>query len=171
MKKLGVAVMCLICCGCQQGPGHVFNKVLVDFGLREKPEGYEYPSDRVFNRLAIVGEMEIKRMNLETRSGEVKFQSEGAFHGKYYKEVKRYEDFRPLEVKRVAKKARRERGFVGYIVYTYRLYQSPRKSNRTEAAAANPIFRTETTGRETYRYKFGAGGTWDGRPGHRTRSQ
>lgn len=169
MKKLGIILVCVISCGCQTGPSGVVDKVLVDFGIRDRPEGYVSASDKVFERLQAVGQTDMKRMNTEGRHGEVKFQDEDRLHGKYYKEVKRYEKFQPLEARPTSKGARGERGYVGYITYAYRLYQSPRKSNRTEAAATSATVRTDITGRETYRYKFGTGGAWNGRPGERTR--
>mgnify|MGYP003501498184 CR=1 FL=1 len=39
---------------------------------------------------------------------------------------------------------------------------------RTEAEAAPANISTDVTGKETYRYSFGPGGTWDGAPGEGT---
>ncbi|MBI4556399.1 MAG: hypothetical protein HY706_02335 [Candidatus Hydrogenedentes bacterium] len=155
----------LVACGCQRTPNEVMNKVLVDFGVREKPEGYVEPSDKVFARLRQVGQTEIKRMNQESRQGEIKFQEAEGLQGKYYKEVKVYENFHPLEANAVTRSGQAERGYVGYIEYSYRVYQGARKATRAEAAAEDAGISTDLAGRETYRYKFNAGGIWEGGKG------
>ncbi len=77
--------MVIILCSCQTGPeGGVVNKVLTDFGLREKPEGYVSETDKVFQRLGEIGATELQRLNHENRHGEVKFEQKGA-RGEYYK--------------------------------------------------------------------------------------
>ena len=169
MRRLAAVMVCVALCSCQRTPGGVVDKVLVDFGIREKPEGYVTGGDKVFARLTGVGKAEMRRINQEGRHGEVKFQDEGGVRGKYYKEVKVYEKFYPLDAQPVSKTAAGERGYTGYIEYSHRLFQSERKSNRAEAAAAQANIRTDRTGRETYRYTFGPGGVWDGAKGERTR--
>ena len=154
---------------CQSSPGQVVQKVKYDFGIGEKPEGYEAPSERVMANLDSVGLSEMKRMNIEGRHGEVKFQEQGNLEGKYYREIKVYEQFSPLDVNIVSRSAEQRRGYVGYISFTYRMYQSSRTANRTEAAAAVADLRTDTTDRETYRYRFDAAGNWNGAPGERVR--
>ena len=169
-RVLVIACVCMpALCSCQRSPGQVVDKVLVDFGLREKPEGYDSAADKVFGRLAGVGEAEMKRMNLEGRHGQVKFQEQSNLKGKYYGEVKTYEAFYPLETQPVAKSEDKGRGYVGYIEFAYRMYQSERKNTRAEAAAESACVATDETGRETYRYTFGASGQWDGRKGQKTR--
>jgi len=133
VKRWVLILSSVVLSACQRTPGEVVDKVLTDFGVREKPEGYETASDHVFNRLSAVGSAELKRMNQEGRHGEVKFQDEGGLSGKYYKEIKVYEAFHPLEATSVSRTTQNERGFVGYIEYDYRIYQSPRTTNRTEA--------------------------------------
>ncbi len=78
MKKL-VVVMTMIAMvpvmsACQRTPGEVVNKVLVDFGIEDKPEGYSSMTDQVFARLDNVARAEITRMNHSERNGEVKFE-------------------------------------------------------------------------------------------------
>jgi len=155
--------------GCARTPGEIAEKVAYDFGIGERPEGYVTASDRVMENLTQVAEVEMKRMNMAQRHGEVKFQDEGGLRGSYYKEVKTYESFYPLDARAVSKSVDGDRGFVGYIEYTYRVYQSERKANRTEAAAASANIATSETGREAFRYRFSSGGVWDGRPGELTR--
>ncbi len=86
---------------CQTPEGGVVNKVLSDFGLREKPEGYISETDKVFLKLSEIGTAEIKRLNQENRQGEIKFEQKGP-RGEYYKEVKIYEQFFPLDVNPVS---------------------------------------------------------------------
>lgn len=164
-----VAAAALALSSCESTPGQVVEKVKYDFGIGEKPEGYESPTDRIMAQLDKVGKTELKRLNFDGRHGEVKFQEEGNLGGKYYKEVKVYEDYRPLEARAITRGTQGERGFVGLIQYSYRVYQSARTSNRTEAAAEPANIRTDLTGRETYRYSFGPGGVWDGAAGQLSR--
>jgi len=170
--RTAFAIACaslLALCACQSTPNEVVNKVLVDFGLREKPEGYVSGGDKVFERLNAVGETELQRINAAARGGEVKFQAESGLRGKYYKEVRVYETFYPLDVKPVAKGHEVDRGYVGYIQYAYRVYQGQPKSTRAEAAAERASILTNETGRETYRYTLNASGQWNGTKGERTR--
>ncbi|MFP4502259.1 MAG: hypothetical protein ACLFTT_14755 [Candidatus Hydrogenedentota bacterium] len=153
--------------GCQRTPGEVSDKVLTDWGLRERPEGYVSRSDRIYEKLPDVGKAELDRLNREARQGEVEFEQEG-LHGRYYKEVRRYEDYYPLDVKSINESARGDTGYYGYIEYSYRVMQSPRQESRAEAAAEPADIFTGEEGREVYRYRFRSGGTWDGDAGKRT---
>src|SRR5690606_21690764 len=101
-------------CSCESTPGGVVNKVMVDFGLKEKPEGYVTGTDRVEDRLAQVGQTELKRLNIANRDGEVKFEEGEGLTGKYYKEVKVYENFYPIEAQPVSRAQADDRGYVGY---------------------------------------------------------
>ena len=159
-----VCCLCLVLCGCQS---RVMQKVKYDFGIGEKPEGYVSASDRVWERLEKVGETEMTRMNVEGRHGEVKFDEEDSLHGKYYKECKVYEKSYPLDVQPVSRGSTGERGFVGLVEYSYRVYQSARVSSRTEAGAEAANVATDVTGKETFRYNFAANGVWDGAEGER----
>ncbi|HRI86896.1 MAG TPA: hypothetical protein PLJ47_06490 [Candidatus Hydrogenedentes bacterium] len=162
-------VLMLTASSCQSdGGGSVVEKVKYDFGIGEKPEGYESVSDRIMARLDAVGKTEMRRMNVEGRHGTIEFQQESELQGKYYKQVKQYESYQALEAVPVSRGSQGERGFVGYIQFTYRMLQSERKSNRTEAEAQSATIRTDVVNRETYRYTFGPGGTWDGKPGEAT---
>lgn len=169
MRMLAVPVMLLLLCSCQSSPDEVMNKVLVDFGLREKPEGYVSGSDMVFKRLDAVGSAEIKRMNLAEQHGAVKFQQDGGLRGKYYKEVKVYERYFPKDVQAVSRSSVGETGYVGYLDYEYRMYQSPRVDTSAEAAAATADVPTDVTGRDTYRYTFSGGGEWNAAKGEKVR--
>lgn len=165
----------VIVCGCTGlvscagDSGGVVNKVLVDFGIREKPEGYVSASDKVFQQLGDVAKTELKRLNQEVRAGEVKFQEQEGLRGKYYKQVKVYEDYRPIDVQSINRTASQEAGYVGVIEYTYRIFQSERMTSRAEAEAASASISTGETGKETFRYTFGPEGTWSGSKGERSR--
>lgn len=148
---------------------NVGQKVAYDFGLGPKPEGYVAPSERVMERLDAVGKAEMKRMNNEQRHGEVKYQDLGNLKGKYYKESKLYTGYQPLEVRALSRGSQEQRGYIGYISYTYHVMQSERKTTRAEAAAATAKVRTGESGTETFRYTFNAGGYWDGSEGDRVK--
>jgi hypothetical protein len=166
-----VLVAGLLIAGCQSSSeGGVVNKVLADFGLKERPEGYVAPSDRVFERLDEVGAGELKRLNMENRRGEIKFQEDGP-RGLYYKETKFYEDYYPLDaqVTHSSPTDTDSHTYNGYIEYSYRVYQSARKQTRAEAEAESADIPTDEMGRETYRYRFNAGGAWMGGKGERVK--
>ena len=167
-KSLLFALVCVIA-GCASDGGSVIEKVKYDFGIGEKPEGYVSTSEVVFKRLDSVGNMELKRMNRENRHGEIEFQDEGGLKGKYYKRVKVYKNAIPLEASAVSRGSTDERGYLGYIEYTYEMQEGARKNTRAEAEAEPATIRTGETGREVYRYRFGATGVWDGGEGERTR--
>ena len=172
MKKLLIlTAVFLAFASCHTEEGGVANKVLSDWGLKAKPEGYVSGEDRVFEKLAGIGAAEMKRMNAELQHGEVKFQSEGEIKGKYYKEVKVFESFYPTEAKGVGRTSATEGGYQGYIEYAYRMYQSPRKGSRTEAEAETASIPTDTVGRDQYRYSFDATGDWNGAKGDHARTK
>jgi len=171
MKKIIVTLTaCVLITGCVGGgsSGDVMDKVLTDFGIREPGEDYVQPSDKVYARLDTVGKTELDRMNAENRFGEVKFEESEALGGGYYKERKVYENYYPLEASRMSRTSQSERGYVGYIDYSYRIYQSERVPSRTEAQALSADIPTGDRGRETYRYNFGPAGDWSGAEGERT---
>lgn len=169
MKKLFVALIGLCIAGCQgQGGQSAVDTVMSDFGLKEKPEGYVSGSDRVFERLNEVGEREMKRMNQAERLGEIQVEEEG-LRVSYYKTVKDYVSYYPLDASATSRASDRDRGYVGYIEYRYRILEGPRKPTRTEARAESATIPSGEEGRETYRYRFGATGNWDGGKGERTR--
>ncbi len=175
MKNL-VVIMTMIAMvpvmsACQRTPGEVVNKVLVDFGIEDKPEGYSSMTDQVFARLDDVARAEITRMNQVERNGEVKFEEEKGMRGKYYKQRKQYEDFYPLAVEPASRTGggAGDRGYFGFIKYGYQVYESPRVDTSSEAEAAKADIPTGETGREVYRYEFSAGGVWDGSPGRKAR--
>ncbi|GMW03439.1 MAG: hypothetical protein AMXMBFR84_45730 [Candidatus Hydrogenedentota bacterium] len=156
--------------GCGSDSGSVVEKVKYDFGMGERPEGYVTGSDKVMERLSEVGKTELRRLTMENRHGEVKFQEESALTGKYYKEVKNYKDFMPLDVRAVTHGSQGERGYIGYINFTYEVLQSERKSTRVEAEALSANISTGVTGREQYRYTFSSGAVWDGNKGEPVRN-
>lgn len=171
MKKLAmiIAVLCMAGCQGQNGQG-VMGTVMSDFGLAEKPEGYVSGSDKVYEGLNAVGEVEIKRMNQAERLGTVKVEEDG-LKTSYYKEVKEYTSYYPLDAQAASKAADRERGYVAFLEFRYRILQGPRKPNRTEAQAESATVDTGKEGRETYRYRFNSGGTWDGVRGERSQEK
>ncbi|MBI5092300.1 MAG: hypothetical protein HZB26_07625 [Candidatus Hydrogenedentes bacterium] len=162
MKIYAGIAACLFLCSCSSD---VTDKVMVDFGLKEKPEGYQSQSDAILTQLRAVGQGEMKRMNGAGRRGEIRFQDAGGMQGTYYKEVKVYESFQGVDAQSYSTATAGERGYYGYVDYTYRLYQSERTPNKAEAESKTADIRTDKTGHETYRYKFGSGGTWDGHEG------
>ena len=89
--------------------------------------------------------------------------------GRYYKEVKVYESYFPLDAEAVNTGSQTERGYQGYIEYRYRIYQSARKPTRAEAMAATADIPTDEEGRETYRYRFNSSGVWTGGEGEPSR--
>jgi len=163
-----ILVTAILLAGCSTGGhGSVMEKVKYDFGVGEAPEGYVSGSDQVFERLKAVGEMEMKRMNADTRLGEVKFNENG-LHGTYFKQVKKYESANALDAQPMSRGVNTERGYYGYVEYRYQMYQSEHRPTETEAASLTAGTPTGIEGRETYRYRFGTGGVWDGQPGEKT---
>lgn len=169
LRYMCLAFLSVALAGCETGPSGVADKVLADFGLRDRPEGYVSGTDRVVERLGAVGTTEMKRMNMKERHGEVKFQDDAGFGGKFYKEVKKYEEANPLDAQPMSRAAAGERGFVGYVEYRYRIYQSERRDTRAEAEALSANIPTEDSGSEVYRYRFNSGGIWDGQEGESSR--
>lgn len=160
--------LCLMLTGCQSGPGGVADKVLADFGLRDHPEDYVSRTDQAFEQLDVVGTTEMKRMNHAGRHGEIKFEGEGR-RGSYYKEVKVYYAYQPLDAKVATEAGSRNRGFSGTIQYRYRIYESERCATQAEASALTADRETSQDGREVFRYHFSAGGVWNGAAGEKTR--
>jgi len=168
VKKLVVAIaICLVFTACQTPEGGVMNKVLSDFGLKEKPEGYVSGADKVFPTLNSIGPEEMARLNAEERQGTVEFQEEG-LKRKFYKQAKVYESFYPIEV---AVGSGSERAYVGYIDYTYQMYQSPRKDTRVAAQNETASIPTGETGRERLRYNLSQNGNWDGAKGEKVKDK
>jgi hypothetical protein len=162
------SAMILLVVGCSSSPGEVTDKVLADWGLKERPEGYETASDKVYERLGVVGQQELERMQRENRDGEIKFEQDG-LTGNYYKEQRRYENYYPLDARASSRGGRAvDSGYYGYIEYAYRVMQGPRFSNRTEAEASTADIPTGDEGRVIMRYRFTGGGTWDGGKGEVT---
>ncbi|NLV45316.1 MAG: hypothetical protein GXY07_12560 [Candidatus Hydrogenedentes bacterium] len=172
MKHLifcGVTIACLFMAGCQTDSGvSVTDKVLADFGLREHPEGYVTGSDRVFQELDKVGATEMKRLNGLERHGEVKFDDQGR-RGQYYKEVKVYESYLPMDVSGTPGGGTRDRGYSGIIQYKYRILRGEARPTKAEAAAQSATIPYGDEGRENYRYSFSTSGVWDGATGESTR--
>lgn len=162
----------IVLSACSTGrEGGVVDNVMMDFGLRAKPEGYQSESDQVMQRLNSVGPAELKRLNAAEQKGQIKFQQMGDLKGKYYKEVKVYESFFPTDAQSVTRagSAESDRGFTGFVAYGYRIYQSPRKNSSAEAEGETASIATEVTGRDTFRYSFGASGEWNGSKGEKVK--
>ena len=166
MRAFLLLIAAVSVAGCQTEGGSVTEKVLADFGLREQPEGYVSGSDKVFQELDTVGKTEMKRLNTQGRNGEIKFQEDG-LRGSYFKEVRVYEDFMPLDAKAAGHLVDQDRGYVGTIEYRYRVYRGASKPTRAEAAAVTADTPTDAEGRETLRYTFTSGGTWNGAKGEK----
>lgn len=164
-KSMAVVVVAAAFAGCAAS-----DKVLQDFGIKDRPEGYVSGSDKVMARLPDIARTEMDRLNREYDTGVIKFDAEDPLHGRYYKEVRRYEEFRPLDANATTRStADTQGGYVGYIEYEYQYYESPRAESRQEARGQLASIPTGRTERETYRYRFGLGGTWDGRAGEKMR--
>ncbi len=156
-------------CGCSSGSG---SKVLQDFGLQERPDDYVSGSDKVMAKLPDVGKAELPRLNAASRTGEVKYEKLDALRGAYYKRVKVYEDFRPLDANYTTRKPTQESvSYVGYIEYSYQFFESPRQESRIEAQAEIATIPTGDRGSETYRYQFGSSGNWNGAKGEAVRTR
>lgn len=170
MKKLVFCTLAaaLAVAGCQQSPGEVANKVLSDWGIKERPEGYVSGSDRIYEKLRDVGAAELDRLNRQGRAGEVRFEQDG-LRGAYFKEVKYYDNFYPLDVRPLSSSSQGKTGYQGYIEYTYRIMQGPRVPTRAEAEATNADIPTGEEGRDVFRYRFNEGGAWDGGKGERAK--
>lgn len=169
IRYIGLAVVCAVgVAGCGGGVGQ---KVMYDFGIGEQPEGYVSTTDKIMENLPEVGAVEMQRLNAEARHGQIEFQEDGEFRGKYYKTAKVYERAVPLDASAAPRTAseRDTRVFYGYIDYTYRIYQGPRRDSRAEAEADRANIATSETGRETYRYRFGLSGEWTGARGELAR--
>ncbi len=166
----GLMVVALIA-GCATGDDNVSvtEKVKYDFGIGEKPEGYVTATDKIMDRLDGVGKTEMKRMNSSSRHGEILFQEDDELKGMFYKETKRFESYLVLDARSVTRSSQQGRGYVGFVEYTYQVYQGERRSTRAEAAAQPANIRTEQRGREVLRYNFGPSGTWDGSEGETAR--
>ncbi|MFP4190845.1 MAG: hypothetical protein ACLFU6_02120 [Candidatus Hydrogenedentota bacterium] len=169
--KWAAAVMlalALVVLGCQRTPAEVGNKVLSDFGMRERAEERSSAADRVFDRLDHVGQIELDRLNTQHRHGEIAYEEEGPLRGHYYKQRREYVDYRPVNVTPRGGSGAREKGDAGYIDYTYELYRSEPQNSRVEAQAATANMPTGATEKETLRYFFDSNGSWDGDPGEPT---
>ncbi|MGC8737980.1 MAG: hypothetical protein ACP5UA_04950 [Candidatus Hydrogenedens sp.] len=165
-----VLITLLVLSSCQSGPeGGVVNKVLSDFGLREKPEGYVSETDKVFQRLGEIGATELQRLNLENRHGEIKFEQKGA-RGEYYKEVKVYSQYYPIDAKSISHSGESGQSYTATIEYAYSIYRSASKPTRAEAQESTADIPAGIEGRETYRYSLGPGGVWNGEKGQKVKS-
>lgn len=157
--------------GCSSPPGGVGNKVLTDFGIREKAEGTSTGTDIVYQKLPDVGKSEIDRLNAIERRGTIKFKQDG-LRGVYVKRVKRYENAYPIDATPISTNSQTSTlaGYNGYIEYAYRYFESAPKESSTEAQTVDADIPTDEQGRETFRYSFGPSGTWDGGKGQRTKA-
>lgn len=159
-------LLCVFAAGC----AGVTDKVMQDFGVQDRPEDYVSGADRVMERLNDVGKAELNRMNAENRAGRIEFDESDELHGKFYKVLKRYERHYPLDANATGRTSgNRERGFVGYVEYSYSYYEGPRKNTRVEAGDAVADIPTRDDGRETYRYRFNSAGAWNGTRGELVR--
>jgi hypothetical protein len=143
VNKAYLLLAAFLLAGCSTGGhGSVMEKVKYDFGIGEAPEGYVSGTDQVYERLKSVGEMEMKRMNADTRLGEVKFREDG-LHGTYFKQVKKYESAQALDAQPMSRGVNSERGYYGYVEYRYQIYQS---EHRATAGGSRVAYRQHTHG-------------------------
>lgn len=170
MKKFAVLVV-LCAAGAAGCGGGAAQKVKYDFGIGERPEGYVSTTDKIMENLPEVGAVEIQRLNAEARQGQIEFREEGEYRGKFFKTAKIYERAVPVDATAAPRTAseRDTRVFYGYIDYVYRVYQGPLRDSRAEAEADRPTISTSETGRESYRYRFGLSGEWNGSRGEPVR--
>ena len=146
------------------------SKVMQDFGLQERPEGYVSGAERVMQKLPDVAKTEMTRLNAAARTGEVLYEKTDALSGAYYKKARVYEEFRPLDANITNRSSsRQETSYVGYIEYVYQIHESPRRPSRIEAMAENANIPTGERGSETFRYQFTSGGNWNGARGEPVR--
>ena len=157
--------LCVLAAGC----GSTGEKVLQDFGIKERPEGYQSGADKVMAKLPDVGKTEIDRMNAASRRGQVLYEKgKNGIEGAYYKRTKVYEGAHPLDATPASKTSQNTAlSFVGYIEYSFEYYESPRKQTRVEAENAVSDIPSGERGDETYRYRFDAGSNWNGMKGER----
>jgi len=172
MRLLIATLICAAIAGCSSPPGGVTNKVLTDFGIRQQDENYVSGTDQVYQRLPEVAKPELDRLNAQERRGQIVFKQDG-LKGVYQKKVKRYENFYPMDAVPIATNSQGmgPRGYYGSIEYSYRYYLTPPQATSTEAEAETASIPTDEQGRETFRYSFTPGGTWDGAKGERTKKQ
>jgi hypothetical protein len=152
-------VLCVAAAGC----GSTGDKVLQDFGIQDRPEDYVSGADRVMVTMQDVGKVEMDRMNAAQRRGEVLVDNSDPLKASYYRRVREYESFHPLDANAATRTSQNQPvSFVGYIEYDFQVYESNRVVSRSEAATLPADIPTGRRGRETYRYKFDSGGTWNG---------
>lgn len=167
--SIGLIAFSVILCGCSSGSG---SKVLQDFGLQERPDDYVSGADRVLAKLPDVAKTELVRLNAASRTGEVKYERVDSLRGAYYKRVKVYEDFRPLDANYTTRQSTQQStAYVGYIEYLYQYFESPRLESRIEAQADIATIPTGERGSETFRYQFSSGGVWNGGKGEPVRTR
>lgn len=158
-RHLPAIFLCVAVAGC----GSTGDKVLQDFGIKDRPEDYVSGADRVMATMQDVGKVEIDRMNTAQRRGEVLFDNTDSLKGRYFRRVREYESFHPLDANAATRTQQNQPvSFVGYIEYDYQVYESTRADTRAEASTLPADIPTGRRGRETYRYKFDAVGNWNG---------
>jgi hypothetical protein len=160
-SKLCVVFILLGITGC----GSVGDTVLQDFGIQERPEDYQSGSDTVIKAMENVGATELRRLNLSQRRGTVTFQKK-ELSTLYYKTMKKYTRSYPLDANAKSRNSQsKSKGFVGYIEYSYEIYESARFINRVDAQAAPAEIPAGERGREVYSYNFTTSGSWNGQAG------
>lgn len=152
-------ILCIAAAGC----GSTGNKVLQDFGIQDRPEDYVSGADRVMANMQDVGKVEMDRLNAAQRRGEVLFDDSDSLKGKYFRRVREYESYHPLDASAATRTSQNQPiSFIGYIEYDYQVYESTRADTRAEASTLPADIPTGRRGRETYRYKFDGAANWNG---------
>jgi hypothetical protein len=162
IQHFGMVILCLAAAGC----GSTGDKVLQDFGIKDRPEDYVSGADRVMVTMQEVGKVEMDRLNAAQRRGEVQYDNSDPLHGRYFRRVRVYESYHPLDANAATRTSQNQPvSFIGYMEYAFQVYESERVETRTEAATLAADIPTGRRGRETYRYKFDSAGTWNGARG------
>ena len=164
MWRRMIVGLCVIAAGC----GSTGEKVLQDFGIKDRPEDYVSGADRVMAKLPDVAKVEIDRLNAAQRRGQILYDKGDGLDGAYYKRTKVYESSRPLDANAASRTSQNTPvSFVGYIEYSFRYYESSRRPTRVEAESELANIPSSERGSETYRYRFDGGGNWTGGRGER----
>ncbi len=166
MQRWILVGLCVFAAGC----GSTGDKVLQDFGIKDRPEDYVSGADKVMAKLPDVAKVEIDRMNAAQRRGQILYDKgeNNSLNGAYYKRTKVYESSHPLDANASTRTSQNNPvTFIGYIEYSFQYYESSRRSNRVEAESETADIPTGDRGSETYRYRFDSASTWNGVKGER----
>ncbi len=164
MRRWTWVGLCVIAAGC----GSTGEKVLQDFGIKDRPEDYQSGADKVMANLSDVAKVELDRMNMAARRGQILYDKGKGLDGAYYKRTKVYDNSRPLDANAATRTNQNNPvTYVGYIEFSFEYYESARKQTRVEAESEIADIPSRDRGSETYRYRFDSGANWTGGKGER----